>query len=393
MILGEAPSAQDAEGYLKRILELPIAHGPRQVDKDLFLYGAGNLGVMALEFFSTVSVPVRGVVDLNPDSCRAEIKNNFKMNVLDVADIGKDIKENSLLGVCITTSKYQDIYEFLIKSGWTDVVPIYDVCEFYADRHPLGNGWFMGQEDGLSIDEFMSAMEIFRDSISIAHYLQFLAWRRSRVEITFNNLDINVANRFFIPEIINTIGGSEVFVDLGAHTGQVIEKFISIVGSNFSKIYAIEPDAANRKKLLDYRDADSRLHGDRMEVMSIALDDANGMRKFCDGFGYASQLSEYGSLIINCATFDSLNIRPTFLKLHLEGAELKVMKGARNTIKECRPIIVLTVYHNLDGLWSTPNWLRKNLVNYIFIFRNHGWCGTGAVIYCLPKERVESAVT
>ena len=62
------------------------------------------------------------------------------------------------------------------------------------------------------------------------------------------------------------------------------------------------------------------------------------------------------------------------------------LKGAQQTLLDCRPIVAATVYHNDDGIWRTADWLMKTLADYRFLFRNHSWCGTGAVIYAIPRE-------
>ena len=84
---------------------------------------------------------------------------------------------------------------------------------------------------------------------------------------------------------------------------------------------------------------------------------------------------------------DALGVSPTFIKLHLEGAELVALKGAR-TLLAARPIVAATVYHNADGIWRTAAWLMETLTDYRFLFRTHSWCGTGAVIYAIPHERI-----
>jgi hypothetical protein len=33
----------------------------------------------------------------------------------------------------------------------------------------------------------------------------------------------------------------------------------------------------------------------------------------------------------------------------------------------------------------------QTLSGYRFLFRNHSWCGTGAVIYAIPQERTARA--
>lgn len=87
-------------------------------------------------------------------------------------------------------------------------------------------------------------------------------------------------------------------------------------------------------------------------------------------------------------TIDALGMEPTFIKLHLEGAELAVLRGAERTLRSARPIVAATVYHNDDGIWKTPLWMMRNLKDYRFLFRLHSWCGTGAVLYAIPSERM-----
>ena len=90
---------------------------------------------------------------------------------------------------------------------------------------------------------------------------------------------------------------------------------------------------------------------------------------------------------VTTCPLDALSVAPTFVKFHLEVAELNALKGARETLLSCRPIIAATVYHNADGIWRTPLWLMETLPRYRFLFRAHSWCGTGAVIYAIPNER------
>ena len=91
--------------------------------------------------------------------------------------------------------------------------------------------------------------------------------------------------------------------------------------------------------------------------------------------------------MLRSITLDSLDLAPDFIKLHLEGAELDALRGARETIRRHRPIIAVTTYHNADGIWRTPAWLMDTLEDYRFLMRLHSGCGTGAVVYALPQEQ------
>ena len=108
--------------------------------------------------------------------------------------------------------------------------------------------------------------------------------------------------------------------------------------------------------------------------------------RFFSGLGYASQLSPLGLDLAEVKTIDELELEPTFIKLHLEGHELDALMGAESTLRTNHPIVAATAYHNKLGLWRLPLWLMTLSLNYNYYFRLHSWCGTGAVVYCVPRE-------
>jgi hypothetical protein len=131
-----------------------------------------------------------------------------------------------------------------------------------------------------------------------------------------------------------------------------------------------------------------RLRGlPRAAVLDCALAAQDGTVAFSEGYGFASKLSAFGQTQVSARSIDSLDVEPTFIKLHLEGGELDALRGARETLRAQRPIVTATVYHNADGIWRTAGWLMRELDDYRFLFRNHCWCGAGAVVYAIPRER------
>jgi FkbM family methyltransferase len=273
----------------------------------------------------------------------------------------------------------------LFELGFKHVAPFYDLAENFRHLHPLSNGWFAPP---LTVEDQANtarALTRWNDDVSRAHHLQFLAWRRLREEWMFDTAQPS-DNRFFIPEITGVLHRDEVFLDGGAYHGDVTRTFVEQTHGAFKQIIAIEPDPGSRAKLeMALR---SRMPDDpRVSVRDCALTDRDGEAPFHDGLGYASQLSDTGRMQATLHQIDALDLVPTFVKLHLEGAELAALRGARRTLLSDRPIVVATVYHNADGIWRTPLWLMEALPNYRFLFRVHSWCGTGAVVYAIPNER------
>ncbi len=383
------PNSALSQELLGRIANMPAHHAPRSVDRPLALYGAGNLGRMAREYFDRLGIPLSLVTDAKAEQFR---RDPFwaGTRVMPPADVDPTTRKSVLLAVCVATSPYAKLAEGLCSEGWTDVVPFYDIAEAYRDRHPLSNGWFAAPLTARDLENIAQVFEAWADDISRAHHLQFVAWRRLRHEWLFKGAPVNTENRFFIPEVSAALTDDESFVDIGAHTGSVTLRFIDTVHSRFRAIWAVEPDSENLRGL---RTAISSLPApvrDRIRLIPAVVGSERGERTFFEGLGYASQCSALGQSSLPMETIDDLGLSPSFMKLHLEGAELDALKGCRDTILRHRPIVVTTSYHNHQGLWELPRWLMGELPHYVFYMRMHGWCGTGAVVYCIPGERVQA---
>lgn len=375
------PLSQKKDELLKSIISSKRKLSPGKIDRPIILYGAGRLGRMATDFFKYVGQPVSYVVDIYANRQRADVFWK-KTKVVYPQDVEQADREVSLLVVCIVTAPLIAMRDKLVAEGWKNIAFFYDMAQTYSSRHPMNNGWFLdalNKEDKKNIRSVFSSLE---DDVSRAHYLQFLAWRRLRVELLSEEVSIQDDNRFFIPEVLTAMSNNEVFVDCGAHTGSVIEKFLKVTSGNYKKIYAIEPDKDNYK-ILKKEFGDTR----DLKIITSALSKKEGERNFYQGFNFASKLTKRGNDSVKTVTLDSLAIPATFVKMHLEGGELDALKGALKTIRAHRPILAITTYHNSDGVWKTPLFLMKNLENYTYHMRLHAWAGAGMVVYAIPKEK------
>jgi FkbM family methyltransferase len=283
------------------------------------------------------------------------------------------------VAVSVVTSPYVAIERSLAARGCADVVPFYDLAESLRGRHPLANGWFADPFTAADQREIEGVLAGWDDDVSRAHHLQFMAWRRLREEWTFEGAPISTG-RYFIPEVAAGLNDRETLLDGGAHHGAVSLGFTAKVSD--ARIVAVEPDAANRAVLVD------TLRGlPRSTVLDCALAAEDDTAAFSEGYGFASKLSPFGQAQVRTRSIDSLDVEPTFIKLHLEGGERDALRGARETLRAHRPIVAATVYHNADGLWCTAGWLMRELDDYRFLSRNHCWCAAGAVVYAIPRER------
>jgi hypothetical protein len=163
--------------------------------------------------------------------------------------------------------------------------------------------------------------------------------------------------------------------------------FRETVNNRFEEIVMFEPDTRNADAIKAGLQSLPEYVRRRHRLLPQALCRRKGKQPFFAQLGYGSQLCGFGRDVVEATALDDTDVAPSYLKLHLEGHELDALRGAERTIRRHRPIIAVTTYHTEAGLWKLPSWLMDRLTDYRFCLRLHGWCGTGAVMYCLPNER------
>ena len=383
----ELPDAWRAVNLLAELADASCAFAPVSMDRPLALYGAGDLGRLAREFLTEVGHDFTMAVDRNADALAGSPHwSGIELQRPDM--VPSAVKHEVRLAVSIVKVPYVPVERALRASGFDDVLPFYDLAESFRAVHPLSNGWFAPALSARDRDNTAMVLSRWHDDTSRAHHLQFLAWRRLREEWSFVPAPVTTEDRFFIPELLTVLRDDEILLDAGAHHGNVSDAFVRQTQGAFRQIVAIEPDLDNctvlQERLLTLLPDDPRV-----TVYDCVLAAEEREASFHAGLGYASQLSPTGNMLVTTRPLDALGISPSFVKLHLEGAELPVLQGARQSLLASRPLIAATVYHNADGIWATPLWLMQMLPDYRFLFRVHSWCGTGAVVYAIPAERVE----
>jgi FkbM family methyltransferase len=168
-------------------------------------------------------------------------------------------------------------------------------------------------------------------------------------------------------------------LDGGAHFGQTIEAFIEKTNNKYEKIYAFEPDTMNLQR------AKEKFQDQRIIYSDSALYNKSVTLAFKDGLGFASKIDASGRGV-QAVKIDDLDIQPTVIKLHVEGDELRVLEGAKETIEKCHPILMVLADHCEDGLYTIPQFMY-NLPDYKLYFNLHDYCGNTAVFYGVPLLR------
>lgn len=144
-----------------------------------------------------------------------------------------------------------------------------------------------------------------------------------------------------------TLSESENYLDLGAYRGDTVSDFLSRV-NGYSSITAVEPDIKNFKKLENYAKA----------LEKTALINACVLDK-CEEVSFDMTSSRgssagKGNYEIKSVKVDSICKSATFIKADIEGAELKMLDGAKEVIKKNNPKMAISCYHRSEDLFTLP---------------------------------------
>lgn len=142
------------------------------------------------------------------------------------------------------------------------------------------------------------------------------------------------------------LGPGRVFFDIGANVGFFTVLASRIVGGE-GAVVAFEPLPENLRALQEH----VRLNrAQNVTVVAAAVSDRAGTERFGPADNPAmGGLAPDGSIDVATVTLDDLVKegavrRPDVLKIDVEGAELRVLAGARRTLVEARPAIVLSAH-------------------------------------------------
>ena len=343
-------------------------------NKEIILYGAGNLGILAIETLRDGGVAPKFIVD------KSKKGDLLGLPIKGLDDLSEEDKMDCIFLICISTLSYNGVSEQLHQAGIKKLIHFYTYA-YLVFPDIISNGWILSDED-YGIDRASKVCRMIEhDDKSIAHYITFLYWKRFNQEVLFDGYGIETGNKYFKCDIMPELTEEETFLDIGCYEGNIIEKFVVVTKGEFDKIIGI--DIAESFLV----DASERFRDDkRISFQCCAISDYNGISYINDRIGMACHLDETGEKAVDVKTVDSMNEKPTIIKVHIEGSEYQALRGAKNTIRDMRPVLMVMADHNTDGWYNIPAFMEE-LDGYQLYFRLHDYCGNSAVWYYIPCER------
>lgn len=302
-----------------------------------------------------------------------ETLRQYGGEVSDVFASDEFVRGHSFLGYKVL--KYSDICEkyddFNVVIGFaTHLDDVLERIKTISLEHPTfapdvpvaGGGLFTLEYVRENEDKFDFVYNHLADEESKKVYLDIINFKISgKVEYLFNSF----TKKSRIYSDILKLNENETIVDLGAYDGDTIREFTDFTKGKYRRIYALEPDEKNFKKLC--RNTENM---ENVTLYNMGAWNRQDTLIFDKKAGRNSKLSSKG-VPVEVSDIDSLiDDDITMIKMDIEGSEAKAIYGCRKTIEKHRPKLYICAYHRNEDLFALPLKVFEIYDGYNLYFRH-----------------------
>ena len=177
---------------------------------------------------------------------------------------------------------------------------------------------------------------------------------------------------------------NEIFVDVGVFDLQNSIDFSQWAKKGFAQIYAFEPDPQcyhNSMDRLKKMDPDFQ---NKTQLVQLGLSDTIGKLEFPAVYKGSGNYGDGGMISVDVITMDAyLEGKPvTLVKMDVEGAEMSVLRGMKETITRHKPRLAVCVYHKHQDILEITSYLLSLVPEYKFYLRHYNSNETETVLFC-----------
>ena len=283
--------------------------------------------------------------------------------------------------------------DLLILLGLYPDFPVRRLCD--KDIHKQKSGWkgipVMSPEElaGKKEDVYV-AVNTSAYQEEIVEFLRGHGFAEERIINLGIITDSLYSAQYFDSEVMSPLEG-EVFIDGGCYDCSTDKEFIKWCQGKYHKIYAFEPDGENYEKCLKKCKEEGIAN---IELYQKGLWDCDTELSFEAGGGQGPKIGEQDSengrqdtnvIKIATAAIDDVvgDEKVTFIKLDVEGAELKALQGAARTIRTCRPRLAICIYHKPEDVIEVLEYILSLHDDYKLYIRHYQMSPCETIVYAI----------
>ncbi len=351
---------------------------------NMIIYGAGYCGAMFVELLLANSMHPLCVFDKDKEK---QAKKVFGVEIEKPHFRQADIVIVALL---IRGKAYASIKHFLLKLGYVEeqVVHIYDL----ENQRKLFDKQKLIIKPNLTVVEryaeqweWLNCVLSDEESKRVLFAAKQFLKGDSAVKFPVHSIE----EQYFAYDIYQKIE-DEIVIECGGFKGEVMRIFFENNGGRFSHYTIIEPDAGYNI----FIEANARgYRREDIEILNCALSDKSQEMFVTNYMNMNSIVSGnktmYSMQKVQAASLDKLlpDGKCTFLKIDIEGYELKMLQGAKNIIQHNKPVIAIAAYHHESDLFDIAKKLLEYNSKYNLFLRSY-MNYQEMILYAIPEERI-----
>ena len=290
-----------------------------------------------------------------------------------------DIPHHALIINCVIIARPITAHKRLEDCG-ACVITYMDLYTAFPDLLPMPKYVLQTRND---LKENLSHWEHLYSSISEEASKKvlddILRFRLSGDYRSMKDYSVRLKEQYF--EDFLGLSSQDVFVDCGGFDGDTTELFCQYY-PRYKKVFLFEPSQSNIQKAVARL---NKFHS--IEFIEKGVSDSEGILRFDSDSGSASAVCESGSTQIQVTTLDlAIRERVSFIKMDLEGWELKALKGAKQHIINDHPRLAIATYHEPSHFWQVYEFVNTLRHDYKIFLRHYteGW--TETIMYFIPES-------
>lgn len=343
---------------------------------DIILFGGGYASYWYIKFLNKFNIFPKFIVDNDKE------KQGKKFHGIPVVSLEEALDNTLNYCIVVTAPRFLDeikdiamercdknrIFSFEAEIYYTF---IQDINEY---KSYLLNNW----------ERFVALFEMLEDELSQRTLIAFIKGRVSGEQHYF--IDVMVPDQYYPSDII-TFKQNETMVELGSNDGKTLLEFLEKINRKYNKIYCFEPDKFCIEKL---KTLVANEKGN-IKIVEAGGWDKPGRLSFCNDaeFGASHIKTQYDEIADDSILVDTVDncvsVPVTYMKMDIEGAELKALYGSKNTIIKNKPQLAICIYHNQDDLLNIVDYLKTIVPEYKLYLRHHNWGAAETVLYAVVK--------
>lgn len=307
----------------------------RSTELPVFIYGMGDGAEKILRIFDMYGIPTAGFF-ASDEFVRGHCFKGHLVHSLSQIEALVD----DFIVVLAFGAGYDSLYRKINDIAKKHILLAPDVPV-------VGDGLFTYEYCVQNADKIDRLYHLLADDISRQTFADVINFRISGKIEYLNRCTCKKSDIF---GSIIKLSDDEEYIDMGAYNGDTVLEFSELTGGRYKRIFALEPDTRNFRKLTKNTDGMERIN-----LFNAAAWNEDTSLAFSDRSGRNSKLTDSGVKLKQVAALrgDSLSENATLIKMDVEGAEKEAICGCAESIANGSKLIC-ALYHRNGDIFELP---------------------------------------